>query len=394
VILHASRRTRRRGGFTLLEILLAALLATLVLAAVYSLLSVTLQQTQTSRDAVEVEDLSRGVFNKFTLDLSGTLAPLPPKSGGNSAASGSQAAPTTPTTPTTSDSSGMPTTDGSAAPTTGTTTPATGTTDASTAGATDNSTAVAADYAFQGGIIGDEAKLVIYAGRTPEAFSRFGNPGEQVRADQRQIIYWLGTSGGLYRRERPWVTADGVRNAIENDEQATDSTLLADEVTALLFEYFDGSSWATTWDGTAPGPDGVTPLGPPRAIRVTLTLKIPVSRGEPVEKQVSQVIAIRSAPGTYTPPLLEAPTDGGDNAVPADPGSGMGTTPNTTNPNSPTTPNGNNNPGGSKTPSGNTNPGGGKTPSGSTPGGNTNPGSGTKGGTTPGGMTPSGKGGR
>ena len=70
-----------------------------------------------------------------------------------------------------------------------------------TPGATDNATAVSADYAFQGGLIGDDSKklLIIYAGRTPEVFGRYGNPGEQVLADQRQIVYWYEPGRGLYR---------------------------------------------------------------------------------------------------------------------------------------------------------------------------------------------------
>src|SRR4051812_42706346 len=91
-------RRPRRSGFTLLEILLATLIASLILAALYLAMYVTLQQTQTSRDANEVETLSRGVFNKMTVDLSGTLGPLPPKSGGNAAASGGGTSTTTTTT--------------------------------------------------------------------------------------------------------------------------------------------------------------------------------------------------------------------------------------------------------------------------------------------------------
>ena len=65
-----SARRARRGGFTLLEILLAALIAGLLLAALYAALYTTLLQTQTTRDAVEAEDLSRGVFNKLSIDPS------------------------------------------------------------------------------------------------------------------------------------------------------------------------------------------------------------------------------------------------------------------------------------------------------------------------------------
>lgn len=317
MILHARKRRERRG-FTLLEVLLAALIAGLLLAALYAALYTTLLQTQATRDAVEAEDLSRGIYNKISIDLTGTLAPLPPKSGGNAAASGGQV------TGGTADTTGMTSTDGSTAPTTtgtgtGSAAPTTTTTTAPTTtdpsattaepGATDNATAVSANYLFQGGVVGESAKLAIYAGRVPETFGRYGDSGEQVRSDQRQIIYWYEPGRGLYRRERPWITADGVSNAIEADPDAPDSVLLAEEVTNVLFEYSDGTSWTESWDGTVPGPDGVTPLGPPRAVKVTLDIRVPVSRGEPVTKQVSQIIVVRSAPGTYTPPLLEAPTD-------------------------------------------------------------------------------------
>lgn len=324
-------RKPNRSGFTLLELLLASVIATLLMAGLYMAMNMTLQQTQTSRNAVEAEDLSRGIFNKMTVDLTGTLAPLPPKSGGNAAGSGGAvvSAPATGTTGATGATTPATGSTGSAAPATGSTAAPTGTagTDASgttaTPGATDTATAAAASPSFQGGVVGTEKKVTVYLGRTPESFGRFGETGEQVRSDQRQVIYWLA-DGGLYRRERPWVTADNL-----GDEPATtdeDAVLIAEEVTDVSFEYTDGSSWVTEWTGTDLGPDGVTPLGPPRAIKVTLTLKVPVGRNEFIEKRVSQVIPVRAAPGTYTVPLVEAPTDGATGAPADSSTSGSGTT--------------------------------------------------------------------
>lgn len=315
------RTPRARRAFTLLEVLLAALIAGLLMAALYAAMYSTLQQTQATREAVESEALARGVFNRINTDLTGTLSPLPPKSGGNSAASGGTQ--TTASAADTGAAAGATDATGAAGATGADPAAAAGTDPAAAAatgdagatttpGATDSATALSADYAFQGGVVGEETRLVIYAGRTPEVFGRSGGSGDQVRADQRQIIYWLEPGRGLYRRERPWVTADGVRNGIEADPDAPDSVLLAEEAVALTFAYSDGPSgeWASSWDGTAPGPDGVTPLGPPRAIKVTIDLKITTAKGDPLPRQVTQVIAVRSAPGTYTPPLLEAPTDG------------------------------------------------------------------------------------
>ena len=370
-------RPHLRAGFTLLEILLAAILAGLLLAALYAALYTTLLQTQATRDAVESEDLARGIFHKMNLDLTGTLSPLPPKSGGNSAASGGTVAPASSTTapadgstapPASTPSTGStapPDTDPAAAPTTD---PAA---DASMPGATDNATAVAADIAFQGGLIGEPMKLVIYAGRVPEVFGRYPN-SEQVRSDQRQIIYWFEPNRGLYRRERPWVTADGVRNSIDTDPDAPDSVLLAEEVTSVDFQYTDGTSgsWVTEWNGTDPGPDGVTPLGPPRAVKVTLDLRILTGKGDPITKQVSQVIVVRSAPGTKPVQFIEAPTDAAtEGGTTSDPNA-SGTTGNTTS--------GGNSSGMSTggTPSGTT--------SGSKPSGSTSaPSSGTTGGSRP-----------
>ena len=332
-------RRHPRPGFTLIEVLLAALLAALVLAGVYAIMHVTVQQTTTTRDAVEIEGLSRGIFNKMERDMSGTLAPLPPKSGGNSAASGgttssssSGSAPSSGSTPSTGSapSTGMTPSGGSSAPAAATpdmTTPAAGTTDPAAPGATDNATAVSASPPFQGGLYcQDPQTLVLFLGRTPEVYSRQGNPGEQVRSDQRQVVYKFVPGRGLFRAERHWVTADNL--TLDLDPDAPDAKLLADEVADATFEFADASGeWATTWDGTVPGPDGVTPLGPPRAVKVTLKLQVAVTRGEPVTRTVSQVIAVRAAPGSFTPTLLDAPTDGGDNPTTGGTGGTGGSTP-------------------------------------------------------------------
>lgn len=309
-------RAARRSGFTLLELLLAAVLAAALLTALYMAMSVTVRQTQVSRDASDVEHLYRGVFNKFSTDLSGTLAPLPPKSGGNAAPGGGTVLTATDTGSTASATGATGTggtgSTGSATGAAGatTTTGSTGTgTDTSTPSTTDTATAVEASPSFQGGVVGTDKQLTVYAGRTPESYTRFGDSGDQARSDQRQIVYWIGEGGGLYRRERPWITGDTLND--DPDPSAPDAVLLAEEVVDLTFEYTDGSgTWETEWDGATPGPDGVTPLGPPRAIKVTLTMRIPLSKNEVVEKTVTHVIAVRAAPGTYTVPLVEAPVDG------------------------------------------------------------------------------------
>ncbi len=318
----------RRSAFTLLEILLASLIAILLLAALYFAMDMTLRQTAESRDAVDIDNLSRGVFTRVNIDLSGSLGPLPPKSGGNAASSGSSSS----STPTAA----------SADPTMATaTTAATDPTAALTAAATDPTAALAAatdaaatpqaaDLSFQAGVIGSAKQLTVFVSRLPGTLTSAKGlteiPGTQLPSDLYRITYWLGQNGGLCRQERPWVTADGVRNSSDPDLSDEVGDTLVQEVTDATFEYFDGSSWLPSWDGTQSSPDGVTPTGPPRAVRLKLTFSIPTTRpgNAPYEHSVEQVIPIRTAPGPNTPAMITPSTDPGTTSSGSTPSAGTG----------------------------------------------------------------------
>lgn len=291
---------RRRRAFTLLEVLLASVIAILLLGALYFAMDMTMRQTQEARDGVEIDNLSRGVFNRMTLDLASSLGPLPPKSGGN--ANSATPAPTAEGTAAEPTAAAAPTVD----PVTGETIPA------------DPTTAAAADVPFQAGVIGTDKQFSVFLARTPDMLNF--DPNVQGRADLRRITYWLGANGGLCRQERPWVTAEGVRNSVDPDlTNGEDGDVIAGEVKDVTFEYFDGSSWAGSWDGSILGPDGVTPTGPPRAVKATLTLEFAPSRpGQPpISRTVSHVIPIRAAAGTFTPTLLDPYTEGTTTTDPA-----------------------------------------------------------------------------
>lgn len=300
----------RRSAFTLLEVLLASLIAILLLAALYFAMDMTLRQTAESRDAVDVDNLSRGVFTRVNIDLSGSLGPLPPKSGGNAASSTpAPAAATDPMMTATTPAA----TDPAAALAAAAADPT-----AALAAATDAAaTPQAADLSFQAGVIGSDKQLTVFVSRLPGTLTSAKGlteiPGTQLPSDLYRITYWLSQNGGLCRQERPWVTADGVRNSADPDLSDEAGDTLVQEVTDVTFEYFDGSSWLPSWDGTQPSPDGVTPTGPPRAVRVKLTFSIPASRpgNQPLEHTVEQVIPIRTAPGPNTPTMLTPSTDPG-----------------------------------------------------------------------------------
>src|SRR5262249_17299391 len=78
------------------------------------------------------------------------------------------------------------------------------------------------------------------------------------------------------------------------------SHVIAPEVKSLQFRYFDGSNWQDSWDGTQPGPDGVTPQGPPRAIELTIGFGTP-DNPDAALKTVRHVIAIPPANRSATP---------------------------------------------------------------------------------------------
>ena len=63
-----------------------------------------------------------------------------------------------------------------------------------------------------------------------------------------------------------------------------------------LVIHFDGTSWVESWDGSTIGADGKTPVGPPRAIEVTLTLRHAGTQGgEAKEKTFVHVVAVAAA---------------------------------------------------------------------------------------------------
>ncbi|WP_439623666.1 prepilin-type N-terminal cleavage/methylation domain-containing protein [Gemmata sp.] len=358
-------RTRRRG-FTILELLLASVIGSMILAGLYVVMNMTVNQTQASRDAMDAESTSRAVFNKVGLDLANVLGPAPPKSGGTPA-----------TGSTTGATTGGTTTGETTAPTDDT-----GTDPAATDPAATGASSASMDpqggtqnFPFQVGVLGTATQLTIFASRVPDVLGSPGglgtSGGGQGASDLVRIDYWKG-SGGLCRQERPWVTADQVGNTFSFDQANEAVSLIADEVTEVLFEYYDGTSWVETWEGGS----GTIPT-PPAAVRVTLAFSRPGAPGAAAQSRtVSQTIPVRTAPGATVPELVDPVITSGSTTTeqgPAAQDAGGTTTPPA---------------GGTTTPTGGT---GGTTPKGGTTGG-TAPKGGT-GGTTPKGGTTGGTGG-
>jgi hypothetical protein len=276
------------------------------MSGLYVAFDVTLSQTDTGRGVVAEADFGRAVLNRMNMDLALPVGPLPPKSGG-----GIDDQADTTTMPSTS---GSTTTAG-----TGTTGTTGGTTDTSGTTTTTDSTAsadaqstIASSIPLQAGVIGTSNQLTMFVSKVPTwLLDRTGmsTADQQVVADLRRITYYIGNNGGLCRQEKPWVTADGVQNTTEPDRSNEAADLIAPEVSAMNLEYADGTGWTSSWDGSYPSTDGTSTQGPPRAIRVTLTLDLPDNTGKTVKKQIQHVFAVRAAVGLAVPPEPLAPAD-------------------------------------------------------------------------------------
>ena len=293
------RPPARRGGFTLLEVLLASTLAIILMAALYVALDVQLRLAAAGRESIEQATLSRAIITRLEGDLSSGLGPVAPPidNSAKNSAKGSGA--------------GMGATGGTGAGATGggTSGGTSGGTTGAAAGMGSDTGVIVEDVTsdtipFTAGVIGTGDQLTIYAARVAGVGKDVDDTGEHPNAaDARRVTYWM-TDKGLARQELPWVTSQQAQNStdpdIEDGKEEKDY-VIAEEVTRVAFEYWDGSAWQETWDGRDTNADGKTLRGPPMAIRVHFWLRLPgPNPGETVEKEYRHTIAIRAAAGPAT----------------------------------------------------------------------------------------------
>jgi hypothetical protein len=254
----------------MLEVLAASAIGILLLSALYVSYDIALRSTAAGRDVTGEADLYRAIVNRLNIDLSSPVGLLAPKSGQTNGSSSSST-------------------------TTGTTTTTTEATTASTL------------LPLQSGVIGGGQQLTVFVSRPPKYLTERNIPYDPTTTgsqppDLTKITYYLHTSGkGLCRQERTWVTADGAWDNADPDRAYEEGDLIAPEVVDASFEFASGSDWISSWDGSQAGVDGASLQGPPRAIRVTLTLELIGPTGQPVQKTLIHVFPIRAAAGPGMP---------------------------------------------------------------------------------------------
>jgi prepilin-type N-terminal cleavage/methylation domain-containing protein len=318
-----------RRGFTLLELLLASVAAAMLLSALYFSFDMTISQTQAARDIAGTEDLTRAVFNRFAIDIGAVVAPQPAQSGGTA---GMQVPYQLATT-----TSGTTSTGGSStgAGMSGSSKSSNSSTNSSSSSSSTNTALLGSNLFIppQSGVIGgyngNLNMLILFTSRVPDIFTTtggnslaqmYGSQGSsnndlQIPADLRRVVYWLGSNGGLYRQETPWVMGLTSYNLSDLPYQDSDGVLIADEVKGVTFEFYDPleQTWGQSyWDGTGgtSPPYSLLP-GPPPAIRITLTFEFANPKGgAPIRSTYIQTFPILSAAGQVTQTLYNPTANG------------------------------------------------------------------------------------
>jgi hypothetical protein len=299
-------------------VILAATIAVLLLGALYVAVDMQLRYAQTTRDRVEHSTVVRSVMNRIENDVSLVVGLSDPARFRR--------------TPNTSNSANG-TGNGTGAANNGTTSPTTGTGTGAAGAASDSSSSSNPSTSTTNdavtlplGVMGDSTTLHLYVSRYPrEAFGSANGLNTTAASDLRRISYWMvgGSEApvGLARQEVVVATSDDALDNLPPGIEGEDRYLLAEEVRGLRFAYFDGSEWQDSWDSTALGSDGVTPVGSPRAIAVEIdAVEAGADPADPAAglRTHRHVIAVSTANGatTLTPPTTSTTTTPGGGTSP------------------------------------------------------------------------------
>jgi hypothetical protein len=371
----AARRLPRRA-YTMLEVILALAIGLVMFAGLYTALGIFQRGSTSGRNLLDQNNVARSVIDQLNTDVAAHLGTTDPNLTVQPTSTSSSMSGTSGTTGSTSSSKTTGTTGTSGTKTTSTTTTngkVTGTTTtgdgdaddktttstsktsstasntgSSKTGSTNSSstsssssssgstTSVLGPFNFNLGVQGDDTHLVLYVSRVPRelqlgttgtngmggntaAGSNSTDPSAPIVSDLRRVTYWLaggtGASMGLARQEVKVPTSDDQINTLPPNVGNEGSFVIAPQVKTLTFEYFDGTTWQTSWDGTQVGSNGQTPIGPPLAIRITLTIAGPTTgtgaTGQ--DRTYQHVVAIPTA-NNPNPPMTSSSSSSGSSS--------------------------------------------------------------------------------
>lgn len=293
------------SGFTLLELILALGLASLLLAALYTALQMHWSSSALGHVEMERSQVARALFRRIETDIRSVVfrdAALTSSTESSSSSTGSTSSGSTSTDSSTGASSSTDSGGSTSSGSTGTGGSATSATTGST-GSSSSTTTTTENYSTQKtGLFGDEQSLIVHVS-LPSRASSLGaaavstntaatdETAGYVGSDMQSIGYFmagssstlaqqlsgslsspLGQSTGLARLQGDRMAMQAADESGDLSSMASGVKLLAPEVASISFEYFDGVSWTTSWDSG-------TSNSIPNAIRVTIDFLPPVATG-------------------------------------------------------------------------------------------------------------------
>ncbi len=316
-------RSRGRCGFTLLELLLALGLTVLVVALIGYLMQMYVVQTEGSRERIQQAQVARSILTMIADDVRGvvryqmfddsTLKQIlssGSSGGGGAGMGGGGGAPSggsggTPSGTGGASTGGPPSNASSGGASSGSSMMGSGMAGSSMSGgslvgggsaATEPTTKLPPP-----GILGTATSLQLDVSRIPRADQYFPQAPDlmsgklnDIPSDTKTVSYFIQAptdmgvrdpltstnatgvaNGGLVRRQIDrsislWAESQG-----QVDQLNRTGELIASEVLALDFMYFDGTEWLTTWDSAE--------RGLPWVIEITIALQDPiVARTNPI----------------------------------------------------------------------------------------------------------------
>ena len=304
--------SHRRHAFTLLEVLLALGLTVIVMALVGTALTTTLKLVESGRVRTERDQLARAILSKISDDVRSSVRVEPFDPSGmmkintsTSSSSSSQSGQSGSSGTGSSSSSGKSSGSGNSGTSSGTSgTSGTGSSQSSnSSGASSSNTSSSSSTSSSDqssssstpavvsttitGLVGDDSGLQIDLGRIPrlDEYVAVQSQSSAPVTDVRRVMYYLAnsassivstagagssaTSGtGLIRSEANHATAQYTADTGGDSSSTANGSVVAPEVLALEFSYFDGSEWVSAWDTT-------TYNGLPQLIKISIALADP-----------------------------------------------------------------------------------------------------------------------
>ena len=294
------RIASQASGFTLLEMVLALGLSSLLLVALYTALQMHWSSSTLGQVEMERSQVARALFRRIETDLRSVVfrdSPLSSSTEDDSSSSSSDTSSSSSTSGSTGSTAG-----GSGSSTSGTTGSSGSSSSASgTSGSSSSSTTTTDTYSTQKtGVFGDSQSLVVHLS-LPSRASTLSAAAQSTAngsvsgtsafsgSDMQSVMYFLagssssaaqqlsgslvsatGQATGLARLQGDRMAMQAADAAGDMSPMASGAQLLAPEVASIQFEYFDGVSWGTSWDSA-------TSNSLPNAIRITIDFHPPVA---------------------------------------------------------------------------------------------------------------------